>query len=86
MFQYRLLIKASACFSLPWKQPLMTEIPAEGEWEEDAGTGAAAAERKRELALERERQLAAEKQQNEQPTAITPQQKVHRSTAFHTMI
>ena len=62
----------------------MTEIPAEGEWEEDAGTGAAAAERKRELALERERQLAAEKQQNEQPTAITPQQKVHRSAAFHT--
>lgn len=32
----------------------MAEGPAEGEWEEDAGMGAAAAERRREKALERE--------------------------------
>jgi hypothetical protein len=36
-------------------QPLMAEGPAEGEWEEDAGMGAAAAERRREKALEREK-------------------------------
>jgi hypothetical protein len=33
----------------------MAEGPAEGEWEEDAGMGAAAAERRREKALEREK-------------------------------
>lgn len=51
----------------------MTEIPAEGEWEEDAGTGAAAAERKRELALERERQASAAAAA---AASATPQQKV----------
>ncbi|XP_046444093.1 protein 4.1 homolog isoform X3 [Daphnia pulex] len=39
----------------PTTKPLMAEGPAEGEWEEDAGMGAAAAERRREKALEREK-------------------------------
>lgn len=38
-----------------FSQPLMAEGPAEGEWEEDAGMGAAAAERRREKAIEREK-------------------------------
>ena len=47
----------------------MAEGPAEGEWEEDAGMGAAAAERRREKALEREKAKQLEES--------TPQQKVN---------
>jgi len=49
----------------------MAEGPAEGEWEEDAGMGAAAAERRREKALEREKAKQLD-ESNIQP----PQQKV----------
>lgn len=49
----------------------MAEGPAEGEWEEDAGMGAAAAERRREKALEREKAKQLEE--------TTPHQKVTHS-------
>lgn len=49
----------------------MAEGPAEGEWEEDAGMGAAAAERRREKALEREKAKQMEE--------ATTQQKVRLS-------
>ena len=55
----------------------MAEGPAEGEWEEDAGMGAAAAERRREMAaMERER--AKEAADSAEPPA--PVQKVNQST------
>lgn len=46
----------------------MAEGPAEGEWEEDAGTGAAAAAHRREMAKEREKAKQLEE--------TAPQQKV----------
>jgi hypothetical protein len=44
----------------------MAEGPAEGEWEEDAGMGAAAAERRREKALEREKAKQMEETTSQQ--------------------
>lgn len=44
----------------------MAEGPAEGEWEEDAGLGAAAAERRREKALEREKAKEKEEKATQQ--------------------
>ena len=49
----------------------MVEGPAEGEWEEDAGMGAAAAERRREKALER-----GKAKQLDEGNALPTQQKV----------
>lgn len=48
----------------------MAEGPAEGEWEEDAGMGAAAAERRREKALERERVKHTEETTTQQKVSI----------------
>ncbi|XP_057373633.1 band 4.1-like protein 3 isoform X2 [Daphnia carinata] len=50
----------------PTTKPLMAEGPAEGEWEEDAGLGAAAAERRREKALEREKAKEKEEKATQQ--------------------
>lgn len=50
----------------------MAEGPAEGEWEEDAGLGAAAAERRREMAMERQKAKEAGDANEAQP----PVQKV----------
>jgi len=52
----------------------MAEGPAEGEWEEDAGMGAAAAERRREKAMEREKAKLANDQS--EPHVTGPLQKV----------
>merc|ERR1712071_700199 len=57
----------------PTTKPLMAEGPAEGEWEEDAGMGAAAAERRREKAMEREKAKLANDQS--EPHVTGPLQK-----------
>lgn len=54
----------------PTTKPLMAEGPAEGEWEEDAGLGAAAAERRREKALEREKAKEKEEKATQQKKPV----------------
>ena len=61
----------------------MAEGPAEGEWEEDAGMGAAAAERRREMALEREKAKEAGDAGTE-PQA--PVQKVRRLSPINLIL